>query len=208
MVAVGLAVAAAGSSGAMIDLDRTGAGLAPFIGALAGLPFALIRTRPMLGWFVSAVSALVIAATLPLIDPDPWPWPIPHGLVLLALLGAVCARESLIRAVVAWLATAFLFAWGVPPDITAGWIVGVSSVAVIGLLAGRLARSNRRLVEQAELSEQEKTRRVVLEERKARPRSACLWWTIRQWSGRASPRSLPRNPRSTWSGTPPTARTP
>lgn len=165
VVAVALTVAAAGSSGAVIDLDRTGAGLAPFIGMLAGLPLALILTRPMLGWLVSAVSALVIAATLPLIDPDPWPWPIPHGLVLLALLGAVCARESLIRAAVAWLATAFLFAWGVPPDITAGWIVGVSSVAVIGLLAGRLARSNRRLVEQAARSEQEKTRRVVLEER-------------------------------------------
>ncbi len=163
--AVALTVAAAGTSGAVIDLDRTGAGLAPFLGALGGLPFALILTRPALGWLVSAASAIVIAAALPLVDADPWPWPVPHGLTLLALLGAVCAREPLARAAVAWLSTCLLFAWGVPPDIAPGWVVGVSSVAVIGLLAGRLARSNRRLAEQAARSEREQARRVVLEER-------------------------------------------
>jgi hypothetical protein len=135
VVAVALSVEAAGTSGAVIDLHRTGAGLAPFLGALGGLPFALILTRPALGWFVSAASAFVVAAALPLIDADPWPWPIPHGLTLLALLGVVCARESLIRATVVWLGTSALFAWGVPSDIAAGWVIGVSSVAVIGLLA-------------------------------------------------------------------------
>ncbi|GEL16962.1 sensor histidine kinase [Pseudonocardia asaccharolytica] len=70
----------------------------PFLGLAAGPPLALALTRPMLGWLASAAGAL-LAATLPIADGDPWPWPIPHGLVLLALLFAVVAREKAHRIV-------------------------------------------------------------------------------------------------------------
>jgi signal transduction histidine kinase len=53
----------------------------------------------------------------------------------------------------------------VPGEQVAGWMVGVTVVAIVGVLAGRLARARRALAEQAELSEAEKARRVVLEER-------------------------------------------
>jgi signal transduction histidine kinase len=162
LVAVVSAFIAFGTARATYDIPL---GLAPFIGALVGLPFGLVVGRPLVGWGISLAGAWLLTLTLPLTHVIPWPWQVMHGLVLLALLAAVCARETLRRAVGAWLFTVALFASGVPADQAAGWTVGVTVVAVLGLLAGRLARTNRALVAQAELSEAERERRVVLEER-------------------------------------------
>jgi signal transduction histidine kinase len=140
-------------------------GLAPIIGAAVGLPFGLVVSRPLIGWAISVGSAWLFAYTLPLTHVIPWPWQVMHGLVMLALLAAVCARERLPRAVGAWLVTVVLYAGTVTSDQAVGWSVGVSAVAVMGLLAGRLARTNRALAVQAEVSEAERERRVVLEER-------------------------------------------
>jgi signal transduction histidine kinase len=159
MSAIGFGVAAG-----TMDLQHVGLGVTPFIGVLAGLPLALATTRPMLGWVVSAAGAFVVAL-LPGQSAMDWPWGVPHGLVLLALLLAVGVREPLPRAAGAWLATLVLFTWGVPDQTRAGWSVGVTTVVVIGLLAGRLARSNRALAQQAEVTASEKAQRVLLEER-------------------------------------------
>ena len=94
-----------------------------------------------------------------------WPWQVMHGLVMLALLAAVCAREMLGRAIGAWLdhravrrhraaATRRRAGrWASPPSPSsacspAGW-------------RARTARWS----PQAEVSEAERERRVVLEER-------------------------------------------
>jgi signal transduction histidine kinase len=61
--------------------------------------------------------------------------------------------------------TVALYVYGVPGEQAAGWTLGVTVVAVLGLLVGRLARTNRALAAQAEVSEAERERRVVLEER-------------------------------------------
>lgn len=162
--AVAMFFIAFGVATATMDVDRIGIGVTPFIGALAGLPLALATTRPLLGWGVSVSGAFVVAL-LPGQESLPWPWGVPHGLVLLALLLAVASREPLLRTVGAWLTTLALFTWGVPPGTQAGWSVGVTVVVVIGLLAGRLARSNRALAQQAEVTASEKAQRVLLEER-------------------------------------------
>ncbi|HEX2807095.1 MAG TPA: histidine kinase [Kineosporiaceae bacterium] len=154
-----------GTAGLVLDAERLGLGLMPFIGAMGGLPLGLAATSPLLGWAVSASGAFVIAATLPIHNGNPWPWPTPHGLVLLALLGAVTAQERLPRAAGAWAATVILFAWAVPEPMRVGWLIGVTSVAVIGLLAGRLASTRRALSREAEQSAIEKSHRVLLEER-------------------------------------------
>jgi signal transduction histidine kinase len=143
-------------------------GLAPFIGALVGLPLGLIAGRPVTGWAVSVAAAFLLPTILTPTDVIAWPWQVIHGLVIFALLFAVCATQRWGRVVGAWLVTVALFAWGVSAEQanqSTGWMFGVTIVAVVGLLAGRLARTNRALAVQSELSEAEKARRVVLEER-------------------------------------------
>ncbi|HET8616330.1 MAG TPA: histidine kinase [Actinomycetales bacterium] len=164
VLAVVMSFIAFGVATATMDLDRVGLGVTPFIGALAGLPLALATTRPILGWAVSCGGAFAVAL-LPGQQAMPWPWGVPQGLVLLALLFSVASREPLLSTVGAWLTTLALFVWGVPPGTEAGWSVGVTTVALIGLLAGRLARSNRALARQAEETASEKAQRVLLEER-------------------------------------------
>jgi signal transduction histidine kinase len=168
-LAVAVAVAAAligfGTASTVYDTARYGLGLMPFIGAIAGLPFAFITTRPLFGLLISDGSAFVLTVALQSRHAGAWPWLVIHGLVIFSLLFATCARERLGRALGAWLITGSLFAWGLAADIRVGWLVGVSSVAVMGILAGRLASTRRALSREEQVSSAEKARRVVLEER-------------------------------------------
>lgn len=165
VLAVLLAAIAFGTSGTVYDVDRFGWGLMPFVGALAGLPFGLVAVRPLVGWAVSVGTAFVLAVVLDPTGTGPWPWLVVHGLVMLALLLAVCARSRLRVATGAWLVTCALFAWGVPGDVAAGWLVAVSATAVIGVLAGRLVLTNVALDGQRRVAAEEKAQRLVLEER-------------------------------------------
>jgi signal transduction histidine kinase len=164
VVAVILSFIAFGTSGTVYDTGTLGYGLMFFVGFIVGLPFGLIATRPLRGLMLSVGGAFVLTA-LPLADRDPWPWLVVNGLVMFALLFATCARVSLPRAIGAWLITAALFAWGLPDHIRTGWLVGVTCIAVLGVLVGRLVSTRQALVVQEEVSTAEKGRRVVLEER-------------------------------------------
>lgn len=123
----------------VFDLVAVEEGLLPLVAAAAAFPFGLILTRPLLGWLISAASALVVSQIFPIVDDDPWPWPPIHGIVLLALLFALTALRppqnvQLDREVVlklgAWAATAALF--GTLSDESSGWVVGVTAVALGG----------------------------------------------------------------------------
>lgn len=120
---------------------------------LGAAPFGLITTSPATGWLLSATGAFVVSRSFDIVDADPWPWPVVHGLVLLALLFATAwnppqrlPRGPRIGVVlVAWLSTATLFAVSVPPDLIAGWTVGVTAVTVAGMLvraAGLIATAD------------------------------------------------------------------
>lgn len=123
----------------VLDVEAVEGGLLPLVAAAAALPFGLVLTRPLLGWLISAASALVVSQVFPIVDDDPWPWPPIHGIVLLALLYALIALRPprnvpLDREVVlklgAWAATAALFA--TLSDEHAGWVIGVTAVAIGG----------------------------------------------------------------------------
>lgn len=126
--------------------------------AAGGLPLLLVLVRPVLAWVASAGAALVFAALLPWTDAGGPPLPAAHGVVLLALLLAVCVRESVPVALACAAASAGLFAWALPADPANDWTVSVGAVTVVGLLVGGLVRQTRR-------GRQEKARRIVLEER-------------------------------------------
>ncbi|MFI7587246.1 sensor histidine kinase [Spongisporangium articulatum] len=143
-----------------------GLGVAPFFGAIAGLPVLLAVSRfPATGWAISVTSAYVLGVTVPTLPGLEWQWPVVHGLALFVLLFAVCAREEVWRGVGAWFVTSLLYYWGTPEGDRAGWIVAVTAVALLGLLSGRLVRTQRRLARQEEAAKAEMDRRIILEER-------------------------------------------
>lgn len=123
----------------VLDVEAVEGGLLPLVAAGAAIPFGLVLTRPLLGWLISAASALVVSQVFPILDDDPWPWPPIHGIVLLSLLFALTAlrppqnvlldREIVLK-LGAWAATAALF--GTLSDEPAGWVVGVTAVAIGG----------------------------------------------------------------------------
>jgi signal transduction histidine kinase len=163
--AVILSFIAFGTSGTTYDVESLGWGPMPFVGALAGLPFGLARTRPALGGSVAAGSAVAMAALLPIVPGAPWPWLVVHGLVMFALLFATGMREPFSRAAGAWALTATVFVVGVPAPTRAGWLVGVTAVALVGVLVGRVRRANVALQRQTRLGEEERAQRVRLQER-------------------------------------------
>ncbi|WP_072690913.1 sensor histidine kinase [Rhodococcus marinonascens] len=137
----------------------------PFVAALAAFPFLLIRANPALAWAVSAVSALVIPQVFALQEGYDYPWQVVHILVMLALLAAVSVRAALPVVGVAWISTVLLFLADMPGTSGRGWTVGLTATVVFCLLIRWLLLSRRQLAQQEGLSEFERTRRTILEEK-------------------------------------------
>nr|WP_235916155.1 histidine kinase [Spelaeibacter cavernicola] len=140
-------------------------GVQPIVAALAAFPFILIRVNPALGWAISAISALVIPVAF---DNQPYnelPWQVVHFLVFLPLLFAVSLRAAMPVVGVAWVSSVLLFLADLPPDMRAGWAVGLTALVAFGLLIRWLVLSRRQLAKQEEVSELERARRTILEEK-------------------------------------------
>ncbi|MEE2034337.1 sensor histidine kinase [Rhodococcus chondri] len=139
--------------------------LMPLISALAVFPFLLVRTRPALGWAIAAAAALAIPWAFDRLEGYDYPWQVVHILVVLALLAAVSIREEIRVVLVVWLATVLLFFGYVPGHDGWGWAVGLTAIVVFGLLVRWLVVSRRQLAKEEEISELERARRAVLEEK-------------------------------------------
>jgi signal transduction histidine kinase len=127
------------------------------------LPVAIALRRPLLAWRLAFVMQFLGVINA---DPaEPWPWNPVQILGFLIVLVAVAVRGE--SAVTGWVATislipVFIFA----PDANAyGAATGVLAVALAGEVIGRRRQNRRALAEQAEVSELERARRAVLEER-------------------------------------------
>jgi signal transduction histidine kinase len=155
-----------GTTQVTYDTRATGMGPMFFVALVIALPFGFVLTRPLPALVFSVGSAFVLAVTLPEPDPGPdWPWTVVQGLIIFVLLFATAVRRPVRDAAWAWLLTSFLFWAFLEPGQRAGWVVALGAISVLGVLTGRLLSTRRDLRAQTELSEAERGRRVVLEER-------------------------------------------
>ncbi len=139
--------------------------LLPLISGMAVLPFLLVLVRPALGWAVVAAAGLVVPIAFDRLPGYDYPWQVVHILVMLALVFAVAIREEIRVVLVVWVATVLLFAAFVPGRDGWGWGIGISAIVVFGLLVRWLLISRRQLAREEEVSELERARRAILEEK-------------------------------------------
>ncbi|MFD0788012.1 sensor histidine kinase, partial [Micromonospora azadirachtae] len=147
----------------LLDSRRLPIASAWLIAVLTVAPLPLLPARPLWAWRVMFVGQLL--GTFNRQSTEVWPWSPSQVIVIIVVLTVVAARVD--RAVLAWIGLFSLVpVWMyVAPSAQ----VGISLLFVVLLIIGDLVRRNvhtrRALAEQAELSELEKARRAVLEER-------------------------------------------
>jgi len=139
--------------------------VAPLVAGIGVLPVLLIRTHPLAGWALTTLAAVGIAMTFSPLPDYAFPWQATHFLVMLATLVAVTLTCRWREVVVAWLATVVVVALFMPNDLKPGWVFGVTMVTATSVLLRGLLLSRRQLARQEEVSELERARRAVLEER-------------------------------------------
>lgn len=139
--------------------------LAPLVSAIGVLPVLLIRISPFTGWVLTTLAAVGIAMAFPPLPDYAFPWQPTHFLVLLATLAAVALTCPWRQVVGAWLATVVVVAVLMSSDLNLGWAFGVTMVTATSVLLRVLLLSRRQLARQEEVSELERARRAVLEER-------------------------------------------
>ncbi|MGN9912519.1 sensor histidine kinase [Phytohabitans sp. LJ34] len=136
------------------------------IAILTVLPLPFLLSRPLWAWRLMFVSMLFGTFNS---GNETWPWSPGHVFVILLVLLVVGARVD--RAVLMWmLAFSLLAVWiFVPPADLPGVSLLFVVVVLVADVIARIARSrsslSEQLAEQAEVSELEKARRTVLEER-------------------------------------------
>ncbi|MFQ6226177.1 sensor histidine kinase [Nocardia sp. NPDC002869] len=143
--------------------------LAPLIAAFAALPVLLMSRNALLGWAVSAGSALFIALAVPNLPGEEIPVQVVHIVALYFLVFAVALRSPLQLVAVVWGATSLLLgaalsAEGIDADPWA-WPVSLGGLVFVALLVRSLIRSRTELSKQTELSDLERARRTILEEK-------------------------------------------
>ncbi|MFF4318034.1 sensor histidine kinase [Streptomyces sp. NPDC001568] len=152
-----------------------GGGWAGALGVAQTVPLLLAVTRPMAAWgmvfFADVVGALLLIGA-DRVAGHPWPWPpmvIVGYLVLMVCLGL---RESIRTLVQVWLATGaaglVLGLFFRPEKVTDTaallFVLAGALLAVTGVLRG-LGDAQQRIAEQESISEAERSRRTLLEER-------------------------------------------
>jgi hypothetical protein len=159
---------------------RLDLGASVALGAARALPLLVCLYRPMAGWWLElAASGLTALVAQPVRASEPWPWPVTSVFALIVVLVMVGLRAPRRVLVELWLLLGVISAaaWLAVPD-RRDWR-GVSTTIVVSAVALLLAdavrardEARRRLVEQEHVSETERARRLLLEERADRPRAA------------------------------------
>ncbi|CAM5268459.1 sensor histidine kinase [Streptomyces californicus] len=123
----------------------------------------MLAHRPLQAWWIIFPADVVGALVLLARDPgqhDSWPWPPPVLIAYLFVLLALGLRETWRTAIAVWVMTA---AAGVVLQIVASSDRDAGSALL--LMVRERGEATRRLAEQETISEEERARRTLLEER-------------------------------------------
>ncbi|MFE4023865.1 sensor histidine kinase [Streptomyces sp. NPDC059101] len=149
-------------------------GLAGALATAQSVPLLLSVTRPLQVWWVMFAADVVCAAAL--IGADgvvgrPWPWPPTVIVGYLALMVALSVRERRRTLIAVWLTTGAAGILGeavAPQGSQSTWVLMFVLSGVVLLLGAALRErgdAQRKLQEQETISEAERARRTLLEER-------------------------------------------
>jgi len=131
------------------------------IGAVA--PVAIAAWAPAVAWRVA--YPMLIVGTWHARESEPWPWPTVQLLAYLAVLLAVAlVEDSGVTAYASGFSILVPFLYADQANAI-GMMLLMSAVAMTGDVFSRRRQSRRALAEQTELTELERARRAVLEER-------------------------------------------
>ncbi|GAA0459263.1 sensor histidine kinase [Streptomyces sp. NPDC046215] len=147
---------------------------AALLAVLQAGPLLLAVRRPLLAWavvFTADLAGALALMTVPLPEDRPWPWP-PMGMFgLLLLMLAVGLRERPRTLVAVWLvtgATGLALQAASPERGSPLWLTMLVTGGLLLLIGGALrgrGDARRALAEQETISEAERARRTLLEER-------------------------------------------
>ncbi|SDU74241.1 sensor histidine kinase [Jiangella alkaliphila] len=142
--------------------------LVPVVGVAMALPAGLVDRSPLVGWRLATVLGVVLALLgTPSEGEYDGAWPVIFQWVWLATVFFVAVRYDRWTTVCAWAITvaAMLTGTGDDAGTAVTMIVAATAIVVIGDLVRARRTASRDLERQTELSELEKARRTVLEER-------------------------------------------
>jgi signal transduction histidine kinase len=139
--------------------------LGPIVAALAAWPLLLVRINPLLGWAISVGSAAAIPLFFDRLPTWTYPWQVVHLIELLVLIVAVTwTRPPWVVAAV-WSVSTLLFFIAMPSHVDSGWAFGVTAIVFVAVLVRWLVSSRRQVARLEEVSDLERARRTVLQER-------------------------------------------
>jgi signal transduction histidine kinase len=140
----------------------------PLLAALIALPIGLLRRYALLGWRLATVVAIVVAVVGTQSDGrDPSTWPVIQQWVWLIATYVASLRHERWTAFWIWAVTVTTMSAGTTDNAGTAvtLVVAASASALIADLVRTRRLASRDLERQTELSELEKARRTVLEER-------------------------------------------
>ena len=151
--------------GASVDLHPA---LGPVAALAIALPAGLVDRYPLVGWRIATVVGVVLVTLGTPSDGEyDGAWPVIFQWTWLATVFFVAVRYDRWTTICAWAVTVAAMSAGTGDDAGTAvtMIVAVTAIAVIGDLVRARRSASRDLARQTELSELEKARRTVLEER-------------------------------------------
>lgn len=149
-------------------------GLAGALSTAQTAPLLLAVTRPLQAWWVIFAADVVGALVLTGVDGvagRAWPWPPTVIVGYLALMLALSLRERRRTLIAVWLTTGvtgFFSEMSTPDDSHSTWVLLFVLSGVVLMMGATLRErgdAQRKLIEQETISEAERARRTLLEER-------------------------------------------